>query len=601
MSTTFASHPRKGRPRRFEPQPDPQPCCPSEHNDLIFTVEAIHGGKRLIDFRDLEPLSVARVFAVVLKNAAGIGGSIGVITTLLQYQCAIRKFFVYLAECCDGIAHPSDLRHHHIDGFESWLESRGLHPINRHGILSKPINCLRLVAAQFPDLLDQGLCERLRYVSARSAGRSCPRDAYSPFVARQLRNAARADSALVRARLDNPAGVEGTTSKRWEVVDAAIRNEGVVSHKHQAFGLLYRDRYKRGMITRTLVEDAHARHYLLNSDIVPFLVLLSLETGLEIECCKDLTVDCLRNPAANTIEISYMKRRALGAEWKRLRVRDEGPLSPGGLIRTIIHLTASARRLLPSENLWVYFRRGAFVCGIRHPRATLDAWVAAHGITDDSGAPLYLVLSRLRKTQKALWYLKTEGEIQDFAIGHTREVAVRHYADIPALRHVHEKAVADGLQDALDATFKPCVLTPEKEEQLQRGLGVADIAVPFDQMTTTLDGEHDVWLASCSDFYKSPFGHAGQPSPQPFWGCFECQNAVITAQKLPAILLFLDFITEQRAALSDSHWSAKFGRVWGRITAQILPAFPAAVVEEARQKKTAHEQGLYLPPEAGLA
>ena len=103
----------------------------------------------------------------------------------------------------------------------------------------------------------------------------------------------------------------------------------------------------------------------------------------------------------------------------------------------------------------------------------------------------------------------------------------------------------------------------------------------LNRLTMALDGKHDVWLASCSGFYESPFGQPGQPCPQPFWGCFECQNAVITARKLPAILLFLEFITAQRATLSESHWVAKFGRVWSRITTQILPAFPSAVVEDA--------------------
>jgi len=601
MSTAPDSRPRKGRPLQFDAQPDPLPCPPDEDNELSFTIEAIHGGKRLIDFRDLEPPSLAKLFAGALKRAAGIGGSIGAITTVLQYQNAIRKFFVYLAECSDGVAHPCDLRSQHIDGFEGWLEGRGMQPLHRHTVLSKPINCLRLVDAQFPDLLDRKLCERLRYVSAQPLGRSRPRDTYSPFVARQLRSAARTDIALIRARFDKPADIDAGIAEQWELVDNLIKNRGIASYKHPAFGALHRVRYKQGISSRTLIEDLHGRHYLLASDIVPFLVLLSLETGLEIECCKGLTVDCLRNPGAKTIEISYMKRRARGSEWKRLRVRDEGLLSPGGLIRTILQLTTSARRHKPSENLWIYFDHGTFVCGIRHPRATLDAWTAAHAITDDDGAPLYLVLSRLRKTQKALWYLKTEGEIQDFAIGHTPEVAARHYADIPALRHVHEKAVADGLQDALEASLKPCVLTPEEEKQLWQEVRAPNLSFPLEQVATALDGDQDVWLASCANFYQSPFGHPGQPCPQPFWGCFECQNAVITARKLPAILLFLDFINQQRAVLSESHWVAKFGRVWGRITAQILPAFPVAVIEEARQQKTSLEQCLYLPPEAALA
>ena len=39
-----------------------------------------------------------------------------------------------------------------------------------------------------------------------------------------------------------------------------------------------------------LTDEIHGKHYLLASDVVPFLTLLSLETGLELECCKELTV-----------------------------------------------------------------------------------------------------------------------------------------------------------------------------------------------------------------------------------------------------------------------------------------------------------------------
>ena len=39
--------------------------------------------------------------------------------------------------------------------------------------------------------------------------------------------------------------------------------------------------------------------------MVPFLVLLALETGLEIECCKALTVDCLQNASDRTVEIAF--------------------------------------------------------------------------------------------------------------------------------------------------------------------------------------------------------------------------------------------------------------------------------------------------------
>lgn len=111
-----------------------------------------------------------------------------------------------------------------------------------------------------------------------------------------------------------------------------------------------------------------------------------------------------------------------------------------------------------------------------------------------------------------------------------------------------------------------------------------------------LDGEQDVWLAACSGFDQSPFGEAGSPCPQPFWGCLECRNAVITARKLPAIVAFKQFIEAQRAGLSAADWAMKFGRAHDRITKQILPAFSDSLIDEARRE--AEQHSLYLPPEA---
>jgi hypothetical protein len=111
-----------------------------------------------------------------------------------------------------------------------------------------------------------------------------------------------------------------------------------------------------------------------------------------------------------------------------------------------------------------------------------------------------------------------------------------------------------------------------------------------------LDGEQDVWLAACAGFYSSPFTEAGSPCVQPFWGCLDCPNAVITARKLPAILAFLAFVEEQRRGLLASDWAVKFGHVHARITRQILPAFSDIVITDARQQMK--NERLYLPPEA---
>lgn len=135
---------------------------------------------------------------------------------------------------------------------------------------------------------------------------------------------------------------------------------------------------------------------------------------------------------------------------------------PGGIIRTLIELTATARKHKPSESLWIYFHAGRLDDRIHQFPQLIRNWVASQRIVDEHGNPVRLLLSRLRKTHKALWYAKTQGDLGRFAVCHTPEVAARHYADLPSLRHLHEQTVADGLNDALASALQPKILTPDE-------------------------------------------------------------------------------------------------------------------------------------------
>ena len=158
--------------------------------------------------------------------------------------------------------------------------------------------------------------------------------------------------------------------------------------------------------------------------------------------------------------------------------------------------------------------------------------------------------------------------------------------------------------DAVEDALQPTVLTPEAEANV---LAAPSSAQPglLEGMATDvsvlLAGEQDVWLASCSGFYSSPFAAAGEACPVPFWGCLECCNGVITTRKLPALITFLDFVTDQRKALSEADWQAKFGRAHQRIATQILPQFSEADLETARSLAAGLPPQIYLPPEACLA
>lgn len=590
----MSGRPRKGRPVAFAPI---TPAQPDPVLGLKFTIEARHGGTVLVDMTVLDPRTLAIAFAGALRRLAALGGSIGAASVIKQYLQVYRHFFAWLADEAPKVTGISDLHAVHIDGFSSALDRRGMSAIHRHITVGKIINTLRAIEADRPDRIAPDLHERLRYTLATSAGRSTPRDAYSPFVARALRDAARADVEAMFRRFgaeDRTDEGDPAIARARADVEAVIARHGYILTDRVEVRRLYFMRLRRGLPISTLIDDLHRRHHLHVTDLPPLLVLLSLDTGLEPECLKALTVDCLANQSAGTVELRYLKRRARGAEYKSMRVRDGGIGTPGGLIRRLIEVTAVARQHLTTDCLWVYHSAGGLHAGIRHPRERLDAWVARHRIVDDDGKPLYLLLARLRKTHKALWYTKTEGHMARFAVGHTREVAARHYADLPSLRPLHEATVAEAFREAVAAAM-PTILAPTAEQSLRDAPEQAAPLMPPDTVRPLLDGDQDLWLAACAGFYSGPFAEAGSPCSQPFWGCLHCPNAVITARKLPAIIAFLAFVEDQRRGLPGPDWMAKFGQVHARIVDQILPVFSDAVIADARLR--AADEHLYLPPE----
>ena len=606
--TTSARRP--GRRALFpETLPDPEEEAAAAIASLRFPVTladrtvtidlTMLGGRR----------ALARTLAGALWRACQVGGPAGSISTAAAYANALKMFWRYLDAGTHHVMRLSDVNAACIDGFDAWMEESGLHPNHRLHRMSKVLNLLRLADAAEPRQLPPDASRRLMYTSNRPGVRAQPRDAYGDDVASALRSAARADLSAIMHRFaaaerlpaHDDADRSSVLAAAHEAAMAAIDVEGVIGHRHPLFKRLYTLRRESGLANDRLIHDLHGRRHLLAADLVPLIVLISLESGLEVEAIKGLRSDCLKNPSGGYVEIEYCKRRARGAEWKRLRVRAGGSSTPGGLVRKVLHWTEAARHRLGVHSLWAHFAWGRLTPRVLSMKEVIASWIGRHGILDEQGRPLRLNLTRLRKTHKAAWYRRTGGQLDRFAVGHSIAVAANHYADIPALRHLHEATIADAMTDALDAARQPHVLSSGQEAALRADPDEAgDLAVTgAAAVNALLSGEQDVWLASCGGFYKSPFGADGEACPSPFWGCLECSNAVITARKLPALLSFLTFIRAQRQTLTEHDWTTKFGRVHRRIADQILPRFSDAEIEQARQVAASDPALIYLPPEAG--
>jgi len=92
-----------------------------------------------------------------------------------------------------------------------------------------------------------------------------------------------------------------------------------------------------------------------------------------------------------------------------------------------------------------------------------------------------------------------------------------------------------------------------------------------------LDGEQDVWLASCGGFYASPHGEIGSPCPLRSGVCLECSTRDHRPQAAchPGVL---DIYRRSAPSVSSGDWAVSFGaltpdttQVSNRVLAGSLP------------------------------
>ncbi|MFI2913894.1 hypothetical protein ACG2OD_37455 [Streptomyces sp. PDY-4] len=346
----------------------------------------------------------------------------------------------------------------------------------------------------------------------------------------------------------------------------------------------------------------NSHFFLTAQDVLSFVLLLMCQTGLEPEAACGLSADCLINPARGHVSIAYVKNRSHGQSRKTLRVMDGGALhQPGGLVRLALRLTAHGRRLAGTDLLWTHvLRDGRVIATFGRHRATSlarvkQAFLERHQLTslwEAAGEDASLSLRRLRKTYKSRRYRQSGGVLEDFAEGHSPRVAAKHYADIDAHRPLHEEAVERGLNEALQAALEAPVVFDDQGGRLD----TSTAELPPEEVAVALSGDSDVWLASCRDFYGSPFARRpGAGCPVAVWGCLECPNAVFTTRHLPAIFSFAGYLTTQREEMTMPEWNARYALAWERITTGILPQFSTDQQATARLIAESHETALHLP------
>lgn len=489
------------------------------------------------------------------------------------------------------------------------------------GRLCRLVKVLRGVRRVAPDMLSSTFLpdpfehDRLAFISRYPKPVGRKRDSYTPYVAKQINNAAMAECKACHHRIlttrKNLNGVPRDGSPVRDLYDRLrlyIAEHGPVSTSvANQIGRPSRDtRYQYAPTLTTLGIE----QFITPNEATSFLVILALRCNIPYDSIKTLDRNCLRNARSGFVDIVYTKSRGPIVQVKTERVRDGGIETPGGIVRAILDLTAPASRLLSqvgharAGSLWLVYHPRRNVLGhygFWHP--TQHPWyrfAERHVILDDTGARLESIEpSRFRKTVKEQKYRKAGGHLSVIADDHTPAVSARHYADIPALSNDHDQAV-ENAQKALLAEISSggiVVNTVEDDNVSVAALaGVSGKDGVF--CAEVLKGDHDVWLAGCLGFKASPYAPAGSPCTVSFTECLHCPNAVITKRKLPNILRFRAFLLDQRAATEVSAWEATGARDLARIEVDILSRFTSKDIREAEAAiatATDGDEALFLP------
>ncbi|UNN05326.1 hypothetical protein [Rhodococcus opacus] len=251
---------------------------------------------------------------------------------------------------------------------------------------------------------------------------------------------------------------------------------------------------------------------------------------------------------------------------------DNGPGSPGRLLRNVIEATEPARETLavlgrPTDQLLVYrtacpSRRGQeFAFGIAK-----NLEVGTESVS----------LRRLRRTVQVL--------IRKEPAQNTQEVHDTVYTlRDPAGRAPAGETIAQGLTDAAEHAHligaMRLVLGSDAET-------LVELSDDPELAAAIQRGDLDTATAACTDYTHSPHNAPGLPCTASFLLCLACPNAVATRRHLPRLVHLHDGMSELHAVLDTTVWDQQWQQHFERVSVLLDAHTTAAERSDARARVT---------------
>ncbi len=543
----------------------------------------------------------SRQFLDILRQELKVTGSIKSPSRLDHYAHAFKRFGLWLTENSRALTSFTEVTPQDLDDFEAFLyHKHGYKSRHPYRITSDFIRFIRLAGEyiELPTALSDRILTNTRL---GPIGDDQRREPYSDYIAERLLEAAflQIEEARQRILVQSEQYISNAHKDKHHksisefLIYTKLNGPFVDKRELQKFQRrLSRSPNEHG--DKPSPADLYPLLYITTIDITAFTIAISLLTGIPMESVRELAADCLANESGSYADIRYVKRRTGHDDVQAIRCPSTGTGWTGpGLIKLLQQLTSAARKVAaPSEARWLMLGYGkqtpkGYDRIRRLDIVTQDCvrFCEKYPIIGDDGNRLpSFALSRLRKTYKAKRY-KTSPTTARLAGDHTPRIHDEHYANVDALKEIHERTIEEALQNALNNALNPTIIAdePAADEEIRDPESMLD----------------DVWMAGCKDINHSPFNEPGSAElcRSPVWGCLTCKNAVISVANLPAILAFLDHVISMRQCLDLASWASRYGYAFGQITMNILPKFSPTQLANAKAIASDDGQLLWLPAE----
>lgn len=563
-----------------------------------------------------------------------------------HYRRTIGIFWQFLSEYESQpykISNIKDINQEMIFDFRNWLVNSD-HKLTTLRHLYQTLIALLSYIQKNPDKFDNAIDKSLELPSRlvkNSHYDSTAPEAYTSDEIVSISKACRAEvrkcvSRIQRAnRLVNTgedprikAGKLGSNAKSWK------KEENILWYVANVFEYQYLRvidiRKKFGSLflnatcqtkTNTRLEisslscnNAFLSFYASKEDLLPFLILLQIKTGLNLDSILSLKRNCIvgQGVSSNTQRIRYQKGRGTYETMERA-FNSKGLFSPIGIIKAIMYVTerlvsqvnSSDKEMLfigaaPRQRIGVSALLGNSVKDTGQTTSYLinminridekkgNGLFSRWGLKDKDGNTLKYSSNKMRTTYLSQRYESTGSlaYVSNRSAKHhgknSLSTTANNYLTGDHTEHLHNEAIRNAQLSALNQCINPKVIaTSNNNNDNDVSLIQAEAGMSKKSASDVLSGKQDVFIAQCKDFYDSPFSKKGTPCSEP-WGCFTCKNAIWTSSILPRLLSFMEFIKEQRHLLGENDWHNKFGLPWLIITRDILPKFSQDKIDHAR-------------------